>query len=270
LAFDAYTHFTSRIRRYPDLLVHRVIKAVLAKRKYQLPVLPTPGEAHVKLARRLEKGIASKVLAPGLKPKKMNAAGVAWQAAGLHCSANERRADEASRDVEAWLKCKYMREHLGEEYGGVVTAATSFGIFVTLDAMYVEGLVHITELGGEYFRFDEARQELRGERTGTRYAIGTRVRIQVSRVDLDGRKIDFRLVPDGDALIGRAMTDKGVQREAKSRPAAPERSESESYERPSFSKAKTRKNGVALVRPDATKANDKPVAAKKKSTRKRR
>ena len=81
---------------------------------------------------------------------------LAWEAAGLHCSANERRADEASRDVEAWLKCKYMREHLGEEYGGVVTAATTFGIFVTLDAMYVEGLVHITELGGEYFKFDEA------------------------------------------------------------------------------------------------------------------
>ena len=121
---------------------------------------------------------------------------LAWQAAGLHCSANERRADEASRDVEAWLKCKFMREHLGEEYSGVVTAAMGFGIFVTLDNLYVEGMVHITELGGEYFRFDEARQELRGERTGIRYAIGTRVQVQVSRVDLDGRKIDFRLVRD--------------------------------------------------------------------------
>jgi len=132
----------------------------------------------------------------------------AWEAAGLHCSANERRADEASRDVEAWLKCKYMCEHLGEEFGGVVSSATTFGIFVTLDAMYVEGLVHITELGGEYFRFDEARQELRGERTGMRYAIGTRVRVQVSRVDLDGRKIDFRLVREGEELLARAMKDK--------------------------------------------------------------
>jgi len=112
--------------------------------------------------------------------------------------------------VEAWLKCKYMREHLGEEYGGVVTAATTFGIFVTLDAMYVEGLVHITELGGEYFKFDEQRQELRGERTGIRYAIGTRVRVQVSRVDLDGRKIDFRLVREGEELGSRAMKDKGA------------------------------------------------------------
>ncbi len=214
LAFDAYTHFTSPIRRYPDLLVHRVIKAILAKSRYQLPVLPTPGEAHAKLARRLEKNLASKVSEPGQKPKKVSSDNLAWQAAGLHCSANERRADEASRDVEAWLKCKYMREHLGEEYGGVVTSATSFGIFVTLDAMYVEGLVHITELGGEYFRFDEARQELRGERTGIRYAIGSRVRVQVSRVDLDGRKIDFRLVREGEELLKGAMKDKGVARDS--------------------------------------------------------
>ena len=204
LAYEAYTHFTSPIRRYPDLLVHRVIKAVLNKGKYQLPTLPTPGEAEAKLSKRL----ASRVKEPDQKPKKASADELAWQAAGLHCSANERRADEASRDVEAWLKCKYMREHLGEEFGGVVTAATGFGIFVTLDAMYVEGLVHITELGGEYFRFDEARQELRGERTGIRYAIGTRVRVQVSRVDLDGRKIDFRLVHEGEEMLGRAMKDK--------------------------------------------------------------
>lgn len=209
LAYDAYTHFTSPIRRYPDLLVHRVIKAILEKRHYALPVLPTPGEQHEKLARRL----ASRVAPPGQKPKKPVATSrelQAWEAAGLHCSANERRADEASRDVEAWLKCKYMREHLGEEYGGVVSAATSFGIFVTLDQLYVEGLVHITELGGEYFKFDEARQELRGERTGIRYAIGTRVRVQVSRVDLDGRRIDFRLVREGEELELRAMKDKGV------------------------------------------------------------
>jgi ribonuclease R len=121
-----------------------------------------------------------------------------WEAAGGHCSANERRADEASRDVEAWLKCRYMRERLGEEFTGTVTGVAGFGLFVTLDALYVEGLVHITELGGEYYRFDEARQELRGERTGIRYAMGARVRVQVSRVDLDGRKIDFRMVRDGD------------------------------------------------------------------------
>jgi ribonuclease R len=207
LAYGAYTHFTSPIRRYPDLLVHRVIKSVLARTRYQLPDLPTPGEAHAKLARRLEKGIASRVGEPKQQPKKTNAEGMAWLAAGLHCSANERRADEASRDVEAWLKCKYMKEHLGEEYGGVVTAATSFGVFVTLDAMYVEGLVHITELGGEYFRFDEARQELRGERTGMRFVIGSRLRVQVSRVDLDGRKVDFRMVDDPELTPRRIARD---------------------------------------------------------------
>ncbi len=206
LAFEAYTHFTSPIRRYPDLLVHRVIKAILEKRKYTLPALPTPGEAHAKLARRL----ASRVREPEGKlavKTKPSPDQQAWEAAGLHCSANERRADEASRDVEAWLKCKYMREHLGEEYSGMVTSATGFGLFVTLDAMYVEGLVHITELGGEYFRFDEMRQELRGERTGIRYGIGSRVRIQVSRVDLDGRKIDFRLVREADELLPRNGKD---------------------------------------------------------------
>ena len=210
LAYEAYTHFTSPIRRYPDLLVHRVIKAILAKERYQLPVLPTPGEAHEKLSRRL----AARAAPPTQRPRPKIAASPremqAWEAAGLHCSANERRADEASRDVEAWLKCKFMRDHLGEEYSGVVTAATSFGIFVTLDALYVEGLVHITELGGEYFKFDEARQELRGERTGIRYAIGTRLRVQVSRVDLDGRKIDFRLVREGEELMARALKEKGV------------------------------------------------------------
>ena len=198
LAYDAYTHFTSPIRRYPDLLVHRVIKAILKGEKYHLPVLPMPGEAHAKLNQRLQKTAAARVHAPTIKPKKASAEMLAWQAAGLHCSANERRADEASRDVEAWLKCKYMRDFLGEELSGVVSTVTSFGLFVTLDAMYVEGLVHITELGGDYFKFDEGRQELRGERTGVKFTLGSRVQVQVIRVDLDGRKIDFRLVRAGD------------------------------------------------------------------------
>jgi ribonuclease R len=196
LAYDAYTHFTSPIRRYPDLLVHRVIKSILRGDRYKLPALPVPGEAHAKLSRRLASNAAKSSQPANGKNIHLSPEIQSWQAAGLHCSANERRADEASRDVEAWLKCQYMREHLGEDFSGTVSAVTGFGVFVTLDAMYVEGLVHITELGGDYFRFDEARQELRGERTGIRYAIGARVRVQVSRVDLDGRKIDFRWVQD--------------------------------------------------------------------------
>ena len=210
LAFEAYTHFTSPIRRYPDLLVHRVIKAILAGRKYQLPPLPLPGEAQHKLARQWATKGRQEAAAPAAGAGRRELQD--WEAAGLHCSANERRADEASRDVEAWLKCQYMREHLGEEYGGIVTAVTSFGIFVTLDALYVEGLVHITELGGEYFRYDEVRQELRGERTGVRYGIGSRLRVQVSRVDLDGRKIDFRLVQgDGEFVPAKAAPAKAAR-----------------------------------------------------------
>ncbi|GAB3654507.1 ribonuclease R [Ramlibacter alkalitolerans] len=258
LAYEAYTHFTSPIRRYPDLLVHRVIKAILARERYQLPVLPTPGEAHEKLARRLAHGKAMH------KPKKPPASSrevQAWEAAGLHCSANERRADEASRDVEAWLKCKFMRDHLGEEYSGTVTAATSFGIFVTLDALYVEGLVHITELGGEYFKFDEARQELRGERTGIRYAIGTRLRVQVSRVDLDGRKIDFRLVREDEEFMARAMKDKGVSGRSEGVPV-------KASAKRAAKKAAAGKQAKSPL--DAVKSVAKKAAAKARTARKSR
>ncbi|MEK8046040.1 ribonuclease R [Ideonella margarita] len=184
LSYAAYTHFTSPIRRYPDLLVHRVIKAILQARHYKL----STGELAAPKPRKGAGGKPAKAAVTEMER---------WELAGAHCSANERRADEASRDVEAWLKCRYMREHLGEEFAGTVSAVAGFGLFVTLDALYVDGLVHITELGGEYYRFDELRQELRGERTGVRYVVGSRVRVQVSRVDLDGRKIDFRLVHEG-------------------------------------------------------------------------
>ena len=214
LAYDAYTHFTSPIRRYPDLLVHRVIKALLESRRY--PIGGRSEGAAAKKARLAKAAKSAKAAKPGtaLPPLVPGGELEAWEVAGAHCSANERRADEASRDVEAWLKCRYMREHLGEEFGGAVSAVTSFGLFVQLDGLYVEGLVHITELGGEYFRFDEVRQELRGERSGIRYVVGTRVRVQVSRVDLDGRKIDFRLVRDDEeaATLLRARRDKTAER----------------------------------------------------------
>ncbi|MCV2355142.1 ribonuclease R [Paucibacter sp. B2R-40] len=200
LSYLAYTHFTSPIRRYPDLLVHRVIKAILADKRYHLDA----GKMDVPMATK-RPGRAAPI-----DPSKASTETERWEVVGAHCSANERRADEASRDVEAWLKCRYMREHLGEEFAGTVSAVTSFGLFVQLDALYVEGLIHITELGGEYFRFDEVRQELRGERSGLRYATGARVQVQVSRVDLDARKIDFRLVTDNEEakLVARAMRDK--------------------------------------------------------------
>jgi ribonuclease R len=205
LAYEAYTHFTSPIRRYPDLLVHRVIKALLEGRRYALKA--RPGNAMPRKGKRgglppAPKAEPTPVLAPGGEVD-------AWEVAGAHCSSNERRADEASRDVEAWLKCRFMRERLGEEFAGTVSSVTTFGLFVTLDTLFVEGLVHVTELGGDFYRFDEVRQELRGERTGVRYVVGTRLTVQVSRVDLDSRRIDFRLVrdPDGGTALARARRD---------------------------------------------------------------
>jgi ribonuclease R len=154
LAFDAYVHFTSPIRRYPDLLVHRAIKALLNHRKYE---------------------------------------GLDWQALGRHCSETERRADDASRDVESWLKCYYMREHVGETFTGIITGVVPFGLFVTLDDYFVDGLVHISELGRDYFEYDGARHLLFGSRTKKRFRLADRMKVRLVRVDVDQRKID--LVP---------------------------------------------------------------------------
>ncbi|HWQ37642.1 MAG TPA: ribonuclease R [Burkholderiales bacterium] len=154
LAYESYTHFTSPIRRYPDLLIHRAIKAVLAGERYD------PGD---------------------------------WRELGRHCSETERRADEATRDVEAWLKCYYMQDRVGESFDGTVSAVAPFGIFVALDAVYVEGLVHVSELGDDYFHFDPARHLLQGERHGSRFRLGDRVRVRLVRVDLEQSRIDFVL-----------------------------------------------------------------------------
>jgi ribonuclease R len=156
LAYDAYAHFTSPIRRYPDLLTHRAIKAVLNGEVYD-PKAP-------------------------------------WDVLGQQCSATERRADEATRDVTAWLKCYYMKDRLGEEFAGTISGVTSFGIFVTLDDVYVEGLVHISELGQDYFHFEQDKHRIMGERTRKVYQLADRVNIKVVRVDIETSKIDFALV----------------------------------------------------------------------------
>jgi ribonuclease R len=113
---------------------------------------------------------------------------------GEHCSANERRADDATRDVVSWLKCEYMTDKVGEEFSGIISAVTSFGFFVELAEIYVEGLVHISNLGQDYFHFDPTSHQLKGERTGTNFRLGDSVRVKVARVDLDEKKIDFELV----------------------------------------------------------------------------
>ena len=188
LAYEAYAHFTSPIRRYPDLLMHRALKALLAARRYEPAVYPAGGAA-------VDAG-------PAL---------ARWEKLGAVCSANERRADEASRDVEAWLKSYYVRERTGETFSGSISAVVPFGVFVILDELYVEGLVHVSELGSEYFHFNEALHELRGERTGLRFRLADRLTVQVVRVDLEARRIDFRLVRPTEIAAGsvRAETRPG-------------------------------------------------------------
>ncbi|MBB6132721.1 ribonuclease R [Massilia aurea] len=190
LAFEAYAHFTSPIRRYPDLLTHRAIKAILLGKKYE-PKGIDLAKLNTTQSNSARKQ-AAKDKADGKAPKNEKDLTI-WDALGVHCSANERRADEASRDVENWLKCFFMQDKIGEEYTGTIAGVTTFGIFVQLDELFVEGLVHVTELGADYFQYDEARHVLRGERTGQSYGLTDKVTVKVARVDLESRKIDLTL-----------------------------------------------------------------------------
>lgn len=221
LAYEAYAHFTSPIRRYPDLLTHRAIKAILQGKRYAPKGVETSTLNTTLSPAGRRKAAADK--AAGKKKKEGEFA--VWEALGIHCSANERRADEASRDVEAWLKCYFIRDKLGEEFSGTISGVAPFGIFVQLDTLFIEGMVHVTELGADYFQYDEVRHELRGERTGIRYQLTDRVKVQVSRVDLDARKIDLRLVTEVGihaALKNEARrADSAQTREKKGRAKGP-------------------------------------------------
>ncbi|MES2300142.1 MAG: ribonuclease R [Pseudomonadota bacterium] len=216
LAYEAYAHFTSPIRRYPDLLTHRAIKAIIAGKRYDPKGIDLSG-LNTTVSNATRKQMARDKAEGKQKGEKDL---TIWDALGVHCSANERRADEASRDVEAWLKCFFIKDKLGEEFTGVVSGVTTFGIFVQLDALYVEGLVHITELGGDYFQYDEARHELRGERTGKRYQLTDRVTVQVSRVDLEARKIDLVLAGAGNTNpSGRGVPKSAAAKAQEAKPA---------------------------------------------------
>ena len=161
LAYEAYAHFTSPIRRYPDLTVHRAIKAVLNQQTY------TPSKN--------------------------------WQALGVHTSFCERRADDASRDVENWLKTYYMRDKVGEIFEGKISGMTNFGLFVTLDGIHIDGLVHISDLGEDYFNFRPEIMAIEGERSGIRFNMGDKVSVRVARADLDTSKIDLTLISGGSS-----------------------------------------------------------------------
>jgi ribonuclease R len=169
LALEAYAHFTSPIRRYPDLQVHRAIRHVLHGGK----AADFPHD-HAELV--------------GL---------------GEHCSMTERRADEAVRDAVEWLKCEYMQDKVGQVFDGIITGVTGFGLFVELRGVFVEGLIHVTSLRNDYYQFDPIGHRLHGERSGQVYRLGDGVRVRVTRVDLDERKIDFEPVEGERKEVGR-------------------------------------------------------------------
>lgn len=195
LAYESYIHFTSPIRRYPDLLTHRAIYAILEDGKY-VPKVPDgvvlnnyPRHYKSRRSKKLESYDDNNT-----HYKTQQNDGI-WEELSLHCSENERRADEAERDVELWLKCYFMLDKLGMEYDGIVSGVTSFGIFVQVNTLFIEGLIHVTDLDSDYFQYDEVKNELRGERTDICYRISDCIRIQVHRIDLDARKIYFHLLP---------------------------------------------------------------------------
>ena len=216
LAYEAYTHFTSPIRRYPDLLLHRAIKSYLNKKIYPL-------------------------------------SGAALDDAGEHFSQTERRADEASRSVTTWLKCHYMQQHLGDEFTGIISAVTEFGLFVTLKDLYVDGMIHISQLGDDYFVYDQPSQSLVGQNRGQSFSLGDEVKIQVAGVNLEERKIDFQLMQQMTHL-GRAIRQK-APRTAASKGQSTE----EVFQKP-----------AKAVKPKATKLSEngeQPVRKKKAKTK---
>lgn len=225
LSYPLYTHFTSPIRRYPDLLTHRVIKSILAKKRYVPDIGAEPGDEQLS-ARQREQSV--------------------WERLGVMLSARERRADEASYDVQAWLKCYFMQDHIGEVFSGKITGVAAFGIFITLDKLYVEGMVHVSELGSDYFVFNEATHDLRGERTGIRYKLTDSVQVQVARVNLETRKIDFRLI-EGSAY--KTLTTGAAERrprpQKKAAPAKPKDLKGTASERRAAARKAARKAAAA-------------------------
>jgi ribonuclease R len=226
LAYEAYTHFTSPIRRYPDLLLHRAIKAYLDKKVYPL-------------------------------------SGAALDDAGEHFSQTERRADEASRSVTTWLKCHYMQQHLGDEFVGIISAVTEFGLFVTLKDLYVDGMIHVSQLGEDFFLYDQASQSLIGQNRGQSFSLGDEVKIQVAGVNLEERKIDFPLVQQLTHL-GRTIRQKAPRTNTANRASTTE----EVFGKPQSTTAKVSEDGEKPVRKKKDKSKSSSNSYTKKTGKK--
>ncbi|RPD96254.1 ribonuclease R [Candidatus Pantoea deserta] len=194
LALQSYAHFTSPIRRYPDLLLHRAIKYLLAQDSGEVKGNTTPtGGYHYDLPQMLQ--------------------------LGQHCSMTERRADEATRDVADWLKCDFMQDQVGNTFSGVISSVTGFGFFVRLNDLFIDGLVHVSTLDNDYYRFDPVGQRLIGESGGRTYRLGDAVEVRVDAVHLDERKIDFALISSQRQVRGEGKTARDkAKREGKAPP----------------------------------------------------
>ena len=249
LNYPAYTHFTSPIRRYPDLLTHRAIRSVI-RSKRETPHVVRAGAAAIPKARIYPYDEA------------------ALEQLGEQCSMTERRADEATRDVTNWLKCEYMKDRVGEVFPGVITATTGFGIFVELTDIYVEGLVHVSALPGDYYHYDQVHHRLTGERTGRSFRLGDTVQVRVMRVDLDERKIDFELADKGPekgsdknapARKSRKSTERSPAGKTSSEKAPPSRSRTSSSAAPAAASAPSAAPEAELARPRKRKAGQDPA-----------
>jgi ribonuclease R len=188
LNYPEYTHFTSPIRRYPDLLVHRAIRYLIRKKSKNTEVFRVNG---------------SRVLSQEeIYPYDKNQ----LKSFGEHCSLTERRADEATRDVINWLKCEFLSSRVGEQFDGTVSTVTGFGLFVQLDEMYIEGLIHITSLPNDYYQYEEDHHRLVGEKTGKIFRLGDNLKVKVIRVELNERKIDFELIEKNKSTDTKKFT----------------------------------------------------------------
>ena len=228
LGFQVYTHFTSPIRRYPDLLVHRAIRHLIQ----------TKSSRHVKYKNKAR--IGEQKIYPYTEKE--------IQALGVASSNSERRADAASYSVLDWLKCEYMENKVGEEFEGIVTSVTSFGLFVELDGIYIEGLVHVTDLSNDYYHYDPSNHILKGEKTKQVFSLGDKIEVRVARVSVLERKIDLHL--SGSKLAVKAIKRKKERkRDVSSKPAT--RSKNKGRKKRNLNKEAKRKQKLVGKKPRA-------------------